>query len=137
MDRLIIESTLADVNEFFLSEAENGEIPETTIVLGFRAPNAENVAHAWSVLKEIADKHEVELVICKAMVAGVYDLEIKTPALDEPLRIMNKSISNEAFTAIEELVATGRSLSLATSASEKEDRIAVHTVTIRECAAGN
>ena len=134
MDRLIIESILADVNEILLSEASICEEPETALVLVYKTTHEDKVTHAWSVLKDIADKYEVDLAVCKTMTPGIYDLEIKTPALDEPLRIMNKVINHETIGAIEDLVNQNAQINLTTNLSERASWIPVHGAHIRECA---
>jgi len=132
MDRLIIESILADVNEIYLSDADNnGDKP--AVVLGFKGSNNDKVLNAWLILKDIAYQHDTDLLICETMIAGIYDLEIKTPGLDEPLRIMNKAISGETLAAIEELVNGNMRIRLGTSVSEKENWIELHSTLIREC----
>lgn len=134
MDRLIIESILGDVNEILLSAASACEEPETALVLVYKTDHKDKVIHAWSVLKDIADKHEIDLAVCKTMVAGIYDLEIKTPALDEPLRIMNKAISHETIGAIEDLVNQKAQINLTTNVSERASWISVSGAHIKECA---
>ena len=134
MDRLIIESILGDVNEILLSEASECEEPETAVVLVYKTNHKDKVIHAWSVLKEIADEHEIDLAVCRTMVAGIYDLEIKTAALDEPIRIMNKVINHETIGAIEDLVNQNAQINLTTNLSERASWIPVHGAHIRECA---
>jgi len=48
MDRLVIESTLSDVNEVFLSKDNEDETPYPAIVLGFKAANIDQIINAFS-----------------------------------------------------------------------------------------
>lgn len=133
MDRLIIESTLADVSEIFLSKSNDVIRPNPSVVLGFKAINMDQIIHAFAVLKKIADQHEIDLLICKTMTSGIYDLEIKTEGLDEPIRISNKAISNEMLGAIEDQISKNQDIVLATNVSEEESWIPVHATHIKDC----
>ncbi|TDQ06995.1 hypothetical protein [Pedobacter metabolipauper] len=133
MDRLIIESTLSDVNEIFLSKTNETGSAELSVVLGFKAANTDQILHAFSALKEVAAENEVEFMICKTRVSGIYDLEIKTDGLDEPIRIMNKSVTNEVLGAIEDAINKNEEMLLSTNVSKDDCWIRVHTAHIREC----
>ena len=133
MDRLIIESALSDVNEIYLSGFEENNTLPFGIVLGFKATNTDQVLNAFLGLKDTVCDDEVNVVICKTRVTGVYDLEIKTPALDEPIRIMNKSISHEHLGAIEDRINNSESFILTTNVSEEDNVIQISEVQIKSC----
>ncbi len=132
MDRLIIEAALSDVNEIFLSTEEDDN-DRFEIILGFKATHTDQVLHAFSGLKSITQGHQVHLNICKTRVSGMYDLEIKTDGLDEPVRIMNKTIDNEVLGAIEDRINRNSSLLLSTNVSEEDNVIEVDAAHIRNC----
>ena len=131
MDRLIIEATLADVNEILVSDLQGEQEP--AIVLAYSISDTDKVKHAWSAFRNIADKHGTDLLICKTMVSGIYDLEIKTPELDEPVRILNKVISNETLTSIQQLLNENRQIGLGIDPSADSDRIPLSAIHIKEC----
>jgi len=133
MDRLIIETTLADVNDIYLSE-ERGTRPNPAIIFGFKAAHTDQVIHAFTALKDVAARHPLELVICKTVNSGIYDIELKTEGLDEPVRIMNKAISHEMLGAIEDQIVQNRPLVVGTNVSPSENWLEIHTTYIRECA---
>lgn len=132
MDRLIIESALADVNEIFLSEGSDAR-PDPAVVLGFKASHTDQVINAFAALKAIAAGNSVELVICKTLSAGIYDMEIKTGGLDEPIRIANKMISHETLGAIEDQIRLNGHIVLGTNVSEEENWIFVHVAHVKNC----
>jgi len=133
MDRLIIESILSDLHEIHFAEGGVDENAGSSIVLGFKNANMDQVVHALSALKKIAGEEEVELIICKTVQPGIFDLEIKTDALDEPIRIMNKSISNERLAEIGEKVSSETRMVLSANSPDAE-RINLGRVKIKECA---
>jgi hypothetical protein len=134
MDRLVIESILADVDEIFLSkDSQNAEL-NPSIILGFKAGNADQVIHAFDALKKVTKDSNVELVICRTLITGVYDIEIKTDALDEPVRILNKVISNELLAEIEEQLSQSKRIVLGTNVSQEENWIQVNEALVKECA---
>lgn len=133
MDRLIIESILADVDEVYLSSDSPDAELNPSIILGFKAANTEQVIHAFTALKEVTNSSRVELAICKTLVTGIYDLEIKTEALDEPVRILNKAIPAELLAQIEEQLAKNKEIILGTNVSEHENWIMVHDAQVKEC----
>lgn len=134
MDRLVIESILADVDEIYLSnDSENPEL-KPSIVLGFKAANVDQVINAFTALKNVTHNKNVELVICKTLVSGIYDLELKTEALDEPVRILNKAISHELLEQIEEQLKKSKQIVLGTNVSEEENWILVNDAEVKECA---
>jgi hypothetical protein len=134
MDRLVIESILADVDEIYVSNDSINPNLNPSIVLGFKAGNADQVIHAFEALKTVAQNSAVELIICRTLVSGIYDLEIKTDALDEPVRILNKVISNETLKQIEDLLHQGKKVVLGTNVSEEENWIMVSDAVLKECA---
>jgi len=133
MDRLVIESILADVDEVYLSNDSENPVLNPSIILGFKAANTDQVIHAFKILKKITHDGEVEFVICRTHVSGIYDLEIKTDALDEPIRILNKVISNELLGQIEDQLQKDEKIVLGTNVSEEENWIEVTTAQIRDC----
>jgi hypothetical protein len=133
MDRLVIESALSDVNEIFLSGFENSTSDQFGIVLGFKATNTDQVLNAFIGLKDIVCDKPANLVICKTRLSGIYDLEIKTEGLDEPIRIMNKAINNETLGAIEDGINNKRGIVLTTNVSEEDNVISISEVQIIAC----
>lgn len=134
MDRLVIESILADADEIYLSNDIQKPAVNPAIVLGFKATNADQIIHAFSALKEVTHNKTVELVICRTLVSGIYDLEIKTDALDEPVRILNKAISHELLGQIEDQLMKSKKIKLGANVSEEENWIEVSEAAIKECA---
>jgi len=134
MDRLVIESILADVDEIYLSNNSGNTELNPSIILGFKATNVDQVINAFTALKNVTHNKNVELVICKTLVSGIYDLEIKTDALDEPVRILNKAISHELLVQIEEQLQNSKKIILGTNVSEEENWILVSEATVKECA---
>jgi len=133
MDRLVIESILADVDEIYLSnDSDNSEL-NPSIILGFKAANVDQVINAFTALKNVTHDKNVELVICKTLVSGIYDLEIKTDALDEPVRILNKAISQELLVQIENQLEKSKQIILGTNVSEEENWIRVSEAAVKEC----
>ena len=120
MDRLVIESILANVDEIYLSNDNLSGGTNPTLVFGFRAGNSDQVINAFTALKNITHQKNVDLVICRTLVSGIYDLELKTDALDEPIRIVNKAISPELLANIEEQFQKSEKIVLATNVSEEE-----------------
>jgi hypothetical protein len=130
---LIIESALSDVNEIFLSGFKTQISERFGIVLGFKAANIDQVLNAFTGLKDIVCENDVSLVICKTRMTGIYDLEIKTKGLDEPIRITNKAIDNETLGAIEDKVNSREKIVLTTNVSEEDNVIAITEVFIKSC----
>ena len=133
MDRLIIESTLSDVNEIFLSGLEENASGAFAIVFGFKATHTEQVLNAFSGLKDIVCDKEASLVIFKTRMLGIYDLEIKTEGLDEPIRIMNKAIANETIGSIEDRIHNDKGIVLTTNVSKEDNSILISEVEIKAC----
>jgi len=134
MDRLVIESILADVDEIYLSNDSEKAEPNPSIILGFKAGNSDQIISAFEALKSVAQDDNVELIICRTLVSGIYDLEIKTDALDEPVRILNKVISAELLSAIESQLQKSKKIVLGTNVSEEENWILVNAAQVKECA---
>lgn len=134
MDRLVIESILADVDEIYLSNDSQKPELNPSIVLGFKAGNVDQVINAFDALKSVTRNSKVELVICRTLVSGIYDLEIKTDALDEPVRILNKAISHELLSQIEDQLHRSKKIVLGTNVSEEENWITITEAQVKECA---
>ncbi|MFP5079625.1 hypothetical protein [Pedobacter sp. JCM 36344] len=133
MDRLIIESALSDVNEIFLSGLEENASGAFAIVFGFKATHTEQVLNAFSGLKDIVCDKDASLVIFKTRMLGIYDLEIKTEGLDEPIRIMNKAIANETIGSIEDRIHNDQGIVLTTNVSKEDNSILISEVEIKAC----
>ncbi len=101
MDRLVIETILADVDEVTLVDTQSSG---PSICLGFDDGNMEQVKHAFNELKKLTQHKEVSLVICETLVSGIYDIEIVTDALDEPVRICNKVVEQQTLEGIREIM---------------------------------
>lgn len=129
MDRLVIETILADVDEVTLGNTQSS-IP--CICLGFDAGNIEQVKHAFAALHKLTAHKEVSLVIGETLVSGIYDLEIVTDALDEPVRICNKVVDQETLNGIQELMDQQAELLLAVTGSEAETELKINGATYRE-----
>lgn len=134
MDRLVIESILAGVDEIYLSNDSQKPELNPSIVLGFKAGNVDQVINAFDALKKVTHNSKVELVICRTLVSGIYDLEIKTDALDEPVRILNKAISHELLQQIEDQLHQSKKIVLGTNVSEEENWIEITEAQVKECA---
>lgn len=130
MDRLIIEAALEDVNEISLQKNNDAD---AVLALGFKAGNMDRVSHAFSALKKISGQHGLSLIVCKTMTAGIYDLELKTEGLDEPVRIMNKAITNETLGAIEDEINRNSVLKIGVNVDPEENWIPVNPVQIKDC----
>lgn len=133
MDRLIIESILEDVNEIqLLTTSQNPEL-NPSVILVFRDNNVDQVIAAFEALKQVTAGREIELIICSTLVSGVYDLEIKTDALDEPVRIVNKAIDQELLAAITSQFQQHRHIGLGTNVSPEAHWLKVTTAQVKEC----
>jgi hypothetical protein len=132
MDRLVIESILADVSDVFYTDESTTENLSPTIVFGFKASQSEQIITAFQQLKTISDLHEVSLTICNTLVSGMYDIEIFTEALDEPIRICNKVIGKDFFAKVQECINNQRGLGLASNYSEKETWIKLSKVDLKD-----
>lgn len=134
MDRLVIESILAETEKIYVSnDSESAELG-TILMLGFKADHAEQVVNAFTALKNITHDKVVELVICKTLTSGIYDLELKTDALDEPVRILNKAIPDDLLLRLESQLQKDQEILLGTNVSEQESWITLTGAQVRECA---
>jgi hypothetical protein len=133
MDRLVIESILAGVDEIYLSNDSDKAELNPSIILGFKATEVDQVIYAFTSLKSVTHNKTVELVICRTLVSGIYDLEIKTDALDEPVRIANKAIATELLEEIEAQLEKSDRIVLGTNVSEEENWIVVQHAAVKEC----
>jgi hypothetical protein len=136
MDRLVIESVLANVSEVFFSDSNTTADINPTIVFGFKATNPEQIIIAFNQLKTIADRNEISLAICNTLVSGMYDLELFTEVLDEPIRICNKVISPEFLDKITEKTQSNVELGLSSNVSEQENWFKLSRVEVKDCNAG-
>ena len=133
MDRLIMESVLADVNGFNLTK--DGRDGFTGVLkMGFTEDRTAQVNHAFSELKNMVQGDGIQLVICKTMVDGIYDLELCTAALDEPLRISNKAISKEMIQEIEGHVGHDPKVLLGADGISVENWLGIGQIEIKNCA---
>ena len=133
MDRLVLESILADVSEVFLAKENNNDALTSSILLGFKATNADQIISAFSHLKEIADTNGIALTICNTLVTGMYDLELVTEGLDEPIRICNKVIDAKFIKEIEELANSDSEVTLGSNVSEEENWFRLDSVAVKDC----
>jgi hypothetical protein len=101
MDRLVIETILTDVESVSFNNIQ-GSLP--CISFGFDEANIEQAKHAFHALNKLTSHKEVSLVICETLVSGMYDFEIVSDAMDEPVRICNKVIDHEVLNRIEEQI---------------------------------
>jgi hypothetical protein len=101
MDRLVIETILTDVESVSFNNIQ-GSLP--CISFGFDGTNIEQAKHAFNALKKLTLHKGVSLVICETLVSGMYDFEIVSEAMDEPVRICNKVIDHEVLNRIEEQI---------------------------------
>jgi hypothetical protein len=133
MDRLIIETVLENVDEILISGDYSNTDEHPCILLSYKATNIDQIIHAFSELKKLVANHKVSLVICKTMVTGMYDLEIVSDAMDEPIRINNKVIEHEAIKQIEELLNKSPEIKLAINVSQEENWIHIDDASVRVC----
>lgn len=133
MDRLIIETILADVDDILVSGDHSNTDEHPCILLGYKASNIDQIIHAFTALKKLLVNHKVSLVICKTMVSGMYDLEIVSDALDEPVRINNKVIEHDVVEKIEKLLSDNSGIKLALNVSQEENWIHVDEASVRFC----
>ncbi|RAJ37508.1 hypothetical protein [Pedobacter cryoconitis] len=134
MDRLVIESILAETEKIYVSNDDESAELGTILMLGFKADHAEQVVNAFTALKNITHDKAVELVICKTLASGIYDLELKTDALDEPVRILNKAIPDDLLLRLESQLQKDQKVLLGTNVSEQESWITLTNAQVKECA---
>lgn len=128
MDRLVIESILADANGVALVDTQSS-VP--CICLGFDDANMEQVKHAFEELKKLTSNKSVSLVICETLVTGIYDLEIVTEALDEPVRICNKVVEQQTLKGIREIMDKHPELILAVQGAEVDTELKINRATYK------
>jgi hypothetical protein len=133
MDRLIIETVLENVDEILISGDYSNTDEHPCILLSYKATNIDQIIHAFSELKKLLANHKVSLVICKTMVTGMYDLEIVSDAMDEPVRINNKVIEHETLKQIEALLSQSSETKLAINVSQEENWIHIDDASVRVC----
>ncbi|WP_276089227.1 hypothetical protein [Pedobacter sp. JY14-1] len=132
MDRLIIEASLADVSGIYLSKPDSSHF-SPAVILEFKPSHAEQAGNAFAALKKIAGAAAIELAICRTLSAGVYDLEIKTGNLDEPVRICNKGIGRETLEALESQTLLNEELLLGSNILPAEDWLRVRAAHVKDC----
>lgn len=128
MDRLVIETILADTTEVALVDTQSS-IP--CICLKFDDANMEQVKHAFVALRKVTAHKDVSLVICETLVNGIYDIEIVTEALDEPVRICNKVVEQQTLKGIREIMDQHPELILAVSGAEADTELRINTATYK------
>jgi len=128
MDRLIIESILADVDEVIFSPTE---LAVPSILLKFHNGNQEKIKHAFDALKTLKADKTCSLLICETLVSGIYDLEICTDALDEPVRISNKVIAPAALEELKSQVKSNPEIRLAVVGLEQETVLQIEETTFK------
>ncbi len=128
MDRLVIESILADTDEVALVDTQSS-IP--CICLSFDETHLEQAKHAFDALKKVTANKEVSLVICETLVSGIYDIEIVTEALDEPVRICNKVVEQQTLRGIREIMDKHPELLLAISGAETGTELKIDAATYK------
>jgi hypothetical protein len=133
MDRLIIETILADVDEILVSGDYSNTDEQPCILLGYKASNIDQIIHAFAALKKLLSNHKVNLVICKTMISGMYDIEIVSDALDEPVRISNKVIEHAVVHEIEHMLGQSSEIKLAINVSQEANWIHVDDASMRVC----
>jgi hypothetical protein len=133
MDRLIIETILADVDRIFVSGDYSNTDENPCILLGYKASNIDHIIHAFAALKKLLANHKVTLVICQTMIPGMYDLEIVSDALDEPVRINNKVIEHGVVHQIESLLCKSSEIKLAINVSQDANWIHIDEASMRVC----
>lgn len=133
MDRLIIETVLSDVDEILISGDYSNTQEHPCLLLSYKAANIDQIIHAFAALKKLLSNHEVSLLVCETMVSGMYDLEIVSDAMDEPVRISNKVIEHEDIRKLRGLLSNSPELKIATNVSQEENWIHANKVEIRVC----
>jgi hypothetical protein len=128
MDRLVIESILADTNEIALVDTQSS-IP--CVCLGFEDTNMEQVRSAFHTLQNLTATKSVSLVICETLMSGIYDIEIVTDALDEPIRICNKVIEQQTLKSIREIMDKHPELILAVNGAAEDTSLKINTATYK------
>jgi len=91
----------------------------------------EQVKHAFVALRKVTAQKDVSLVICETLVNGIYDIEIVTEALDEPVRICNKVVEQQTLKGIREIMDQHPELILAVSGAEADTELRINTATYK------
>ena len=133
MDRLVIETILSDLDGISMSEDQSFSGSGSALLLSFKTGNSSQIVAAFDALKKTIGEHEVSFVICKTMVSGMYDLEIASDALDEPIRLSNKVVKDEILAKLEEDLEADNSVRLAINVGDEDHWIELNQVSIREC----
>jgi len=133
MDRLVIETILSDLDGISMSEDQSFSGSGSALLLSFKTGNSSQIVAAFDALKKTIGEHEVSFVICKTMVSGMYDLEIASDALDEPIRLSNKVVKDEILAKLEEDLEADNSVCLAINVGDEDHWIELNQVSIRQC----
>lgn len=133
MDRLIFENILSDVHEISLSEEASVDGYDAVVLMNYKAESDTQLNYAFNELRKVIGEHQVELLFCKTMQNGIFDLEINTSALDEPIRIGNQAVDKETLGQLEQHISQHHQFLLVAMASETENRLPLHKVEIKAC----
>ena len=133
MDRLVIETTLADLDGISVSADQSVSTSALVLLLSFKDNTKEQITAAFEALKKTVGQHPVNFVVCKTMVSGMYDLEIASEAIDEPIRISNKVISEDVLTQLENDIKVNKPICLAVNVADQQNTIDLQMVSIRQC----
>ena len=133
MDRLVIETILSDLDGISVSEDQSFSGSGSALLLSFKTGNSSQIVAAFDALKKTIGEHEVSFVVCKTMVSGMYDLEIASDALDEPIRLSNKVVKDEMLAKLEEDLEAEKSVCLAINVGDEHHWIELNQVSVRQC----
>lgn len=128
MDRLVIETILADADSVALVDTQSSK---PCICLGFDSGSMDQVKHAFEAMKALTENDSVSLVICETLVTGIYDIEIVTAALDEPIRICNKVVEQQTLKDIREIMDKHPEVVLAVSGAEEDVQLKIDSATFK------
>jgi hypothetical protein len=129
MDRLVIESILADVDEVVL-DSTTSTVP--SILLKFNSGNKEQIKHAFKALETLKADKSFSLLICETLVNGMYDFELCTAALDEPVRICNKVLDHAELARIKSIISANPMVNLAVSGIEEDTTLQIDETKFKE-----
>lgn len=127
-----MESVLSDVSSFNVTKDSRDGF-SGALVMGFTEDRIAQVNHAFSELKKMVQEEGVQLLICKTMVDGIYDLEICTDVLDEPVRINNKAISHDMILEIGRHAGTDPKVLLGADGLSVENWLGIGQLAIKNC----
>lgn len=127
-----MESVLSDVSSFKLTRDSRDGFTGV-LEMGFTEDRIAQVSHAFSELKKMVKEEGIQLVICRTMVEGIYDLEICTDLLDEPVRINNKAISKDMVLEMERHVGKKPRLMLGVDGLSVDNWLEIGLLDIKNC----